>query len=515
MAPGTVVASGPLLEIRGLVKSFGGPNVLDGVDFDVQAGEVHALLGANGAGKSTLIKIISGLHPHDGGTVSVLGAEGATGGVAFVHQDLGLIETATVAENIAMTDGFPRRLGLIAWGRLRDRAREVLAMVGADISPDATVASLGRTDRSLIAIARAVATDPSILVLDEPTASLPAADVEVLFSVIRRLKERGVGIIYVSHRLDEVFAISDRTTVLRDGRVAGCHGTDSMTMSQLVRMIVGADLQALDEPPDLAPDRDERLSVSNLVAAGIGPVTLTLGRGEIVGLAGLRGSGQEEIGRAIGGALPRRSGEVRVDGQPVATSSPIAARSAGISFATSRREEESVASTLTVGENAILNPGLTGRRNWQLRTPRSERAEARQIIDRFGVFPPEPERPILTLSGGNQQKIVIGREMHARPKVLVLEEPTMGVDVRSKAEIYRLLGEAAAQGCSVLVVSTDPDDITAICHRALIMRRGRVVGEIGRADLTVANLVQAVGGDTTTTATATNTTEDPAHATGK
>ena len=374
----------------------------------------------------------------------------------------------------------------------------MLAIVGCEISPDALVNSLGRTDRSLIAIARALATDPAILVLDEPTASLPASDVEVLFDVIRRLKARGVGVVYVSHRLDEVFAIADRVTVLRDGCVVGKTATSELSMAELVRLIVGAELREVEEPPPLATHSAARLAVSELTCGFVGPVDFQLASGEIVGIAGLRGSGQEEVGRAIAGVMPRRSGVVSVDGTAVTGTTPGSARTAGIGFATSRREEESIATTLTVGENTILNPELTGRRTFELRRPATERREAQTVLQRFGVEPAEPERPVLTLSGGNQQKVVLGREMHIRPKVLVLEEPTMGVDVRSKAEIYHLLGQAAQGGCSVLVISTDPHDIAAICHRALIMRHGRLVKQLARVDLTVANLVAAVAGDATT-----------------
>lgn len=486
-----------LLEIRGLTKSFGGPLVLSDVDFDVRPGEIHALLGANGAGKSTLIKILAGIHPADRGEISIRSASGAAdpGRIAFLHQDLGLIESATVAENIALSCGFPRRpSGLIHWAAVRRRATEVLAVVACELPPDAVVATLGRTERSMIAIARAVASDPAILVLDEPTASLPSSDVETLFAVIRRLRDRGVGIIYVSHRLDEVFALTDRITVLRDGRVAATRDTDSLSMTELVRLIVGRAVADVAAPAANAAAMGAKLEVTRLVTGGVGPVSFAVNGGEIVGLVGLRGSGQEQVGRALAGVEDVSDGQVAIDGREVRVGNPAAARAAGVGFATSRREEESVAPTLTVGENAVLNLALAGRQPWQAATRRAERQRSRQVIDRFGVQPADPELPILSLSGGNQQKVVIGREMYLRPKVLVLEEPTMGVDIRSKAEIYRLLAEAAADGCSVLVVSTDPDDVVKLCHRALVMNRGRIVTELNRPDLTTEHLVQAISG---------------------
>jgi ribose transport system ATP-binding protein len=494
----TAAAGRPLLEITGLVKSFGGPRVLDGIDVTVLPGQVHALLGANGAGKSTLIKILSGMHTAEEGTITVRGAAhrpGADEGIAFVHQDLGLIETASVAENIALGVGFPRRMGVIDWKAVRRQAAEVLATVGCDLRPEAPVASLGRTERSLIAIARALASDPAVLVLDEPTASLPAADVEVLAAAIRRLRDQGVGIVYVSHRLDEVFDLCDQITVLRDGKVV-CHAPVSgVTMRELVELIVGKAVQQVAPPQ---PHRDAatcRLDVAGLVTEDSGPVSFSLGVGEIVALVGLRGNGQESVGRALAGAAQPLAGTITLNGAVVDTGRPDSARAARIGFATSRREEESLAPLLTVGENALLNPELTGRRLRDLSRRSTERGIARALLERFHVRPADPDRAILTLSGGNQQKVVIGREMHAEPQVLVLEEPTMGVDINSKAEIHTLLGAAAAGGCSVLVVSTDPDDVVSLCHRALVMNRGRVVAQLDQAELTVPNLVSAISGE--------------------
>jgi len=496
--------SQPLLEITGLVKSFGGPLVLDGVDFTVMPGQVHALLGANGAGKSTLIKILCGMYTAERGTITVRGAAhrpGTNEGIAFVHQDLGLIETASVAENIAIGVGFPRRAGIIDWKAVRRQAAEVLAIVGCDLPPEATVASLGRTERSLIAIARALASKPAVLVLDEPTASLPAEDVEVLAEAIRRLRDRGVGIVYVSHRLDEVFALCDQVTVLRDGKVVCWAPVSSVSMGQLVEFIVG---QAVREvaAPEPHPEADTcRIAITDLVTEVSGPVSFSLGVGEIVGLVGLRGSGQESVGRALVGATETVSGTVTLNGAVIDTGRPATARAARIGFATSRREEESLAPLLTVGENALINPKLTGRRLRDFSRRGTERGIAQAILERFHVRPADPDRAILTLSGGNQQKVVIGREMHVQPQVLVLEEPTMGVDINAKSEIYTLLGEAAAAGCSVLVVSTDADDVVSICHRALVMNRGRIVAQIDRADLTVPNLISAISGEAPTAPT--------------
>jgi ribose transport system ATP-binding protein len=295
--------------------------------------------------------------------------------------------------------------------------------------------------------------------------------------------------------------------VLRDGKVVRTADTADVTMSGLVELIVGEAVRRAAAPEPHPQIEQTRLDVHDLVTEQAGPVSFRMGIGEVVGLVGLRGSGQESIGRALVGATHVAGGQVRVDGAEVQTSDPRAARRARIGFATSRREEESLATTLTVGENALLNPALTGRRVRDVSSRRRERATAQRVLDHFGVRPAEPDRPILTLSGGNQQKVVIGREMHAEPRVLVLEEATMGVDVRSKAEIYGLLAHAAAAGCAVLVVSTDADDVVTLCHRALVMHRGRIVSEIMRENLMGPALISAIEGSAATGATSGRTSE--------
>ncbi len=494
-----------LLEVRDVVKSFHGNRVVDDVSFDVQAGRIVALLGENGAGKSTLIKILAGVYGRDGGRLELDGHDvdspGGRDRIAFVHQDLGLVDWMTVAENIALGLGF-RRGGnrLISWAATDRQAEQVLAKVGVDLDPQTRVFDLPRTEKSLLAIARALVTEPALLVLDEPTASLPAADVSRLFDVLRELRGRGVGMIYVSHRLDEVYQIADSVVVLRNGRKVGDCPTAQVPPEQLVELIVGRRTRPVERGelgPDPAADGPVprfRLTLDGLLVGDVGPVDLSVRRGEVVGLVGLRGAGQAEVGRAVAGAAPVTSGRMTLDGARYAPRSCTAAVAAGVGFATSNREVEGIAAGLTVRENLFLNPGVWGRRLRSLSTQRAERGRARELVARFGIRPGDPEVAADTLSGGNQQKVVLARWFGVGRAVVVLEEPTMGVDVGAKADIYAQLREAGEQGTAAIVVSTDVEEVAAICHRALVFERGRVTAELAGPALTVPALVAAASG---------------------
>jgi ribose transport system ATP-binding protein len=486
-----------LLEISGLTKRFAGTLALDGVDFTLAAGEVHALLGENGAGKSTLIKVLAGVHRADGGTIRLDGraVDPATESlpVTFIHQDLGLVDSMTVAENVAILAGYPRRGGLISWRRARAAAAEALRRMGGGIDPGARVGHLPAAEKSLVAIARAMAVPCRVLVLDEPTAALPESDVARLLAALRRLREGGLGIIYVSHRLDEVFRIADRVTVLRDGRRVATDRVADTSPAALVRNIVGRSLAELFVRPP-PPAAGTLLAVEDLVAGPAGPVSFSVSAGEIVGLVGLRGAGHDAVGRAIFGDLPIAAGRVMLAGRDLAVSRPQDAISRGIAFVSSKRGEESLAPSLTVRENLFMNPTITGSGLLQPIPPAREQARAQAALRRFRVRPPEPERPILTLSGGNQQKVVLARWMEAGSHLLVLEEPTFGVDVGSKAEIYQLLQGALDDGAAVLLISSDFEEVAGICHRALIFDRGRVAAELARPELTIAQLTALAAG---------------------
>ncbi|MFJ8016140.1 sugar ABC transporter ATP-binding protein [Streptomyces sp. NPDC096339] len=485
----------PLVRIRGLVKWFGGTVALDSVSLDIHRGSVLALLGPNGAGKSTLIKVLAGVHRADAGEVIVaghpLGSEAASGRMSFIHQDLGLVEWMTVAENIALGTGYPRRRGLISWRRTRERCAEALSIVAGHLDPGTPVSALAPAERSLVAIARALARRAELIVLDEPTATLPAADCARLFDVLHALRDRGHGILYVSHRLDEVYRVADAFAVLRDGRLVSGGPLEGYGPARLVHDIAGGVPAGRGPAVPVPAGRAPVLSLTAVTTRRAGPVHLDLAPGEIVGLVGLTGAGHMHLGRALAGALPLLGGRVLLDGRPYHPRSVAAALDRGVGFVAADRQEEGCAPDLTVRENFLANPRAAGVPAWRWLGPRRERHEAAVLIERFSVRPRDGEVPIATLSGGNQQKVVLGRALHGRLRLLVLEEPTASVDVGAKAAVHRLLDEAAAGGLAVLLVSTDFEEVSDLCHRALVFVRGSVATELAGAALTPAGLTRA------------------------
>ncbi|MGH7118838.1 MAG: sugar ABC transporter ATP-binding protein [Acetobacteraceae bacterium] len=483
--------------MRGLTKVFGATRALHGVDFVVARGEIHALLGENGAGKSTLIKILAGVHVPDEGMIWLDGVpvepwlRRGRLPVSFIHQDLGLIEPMTVAENIALTTGFPLHRQLISWSGVRTRARAILAELGTPIAAERRVSSLSAAERSIVAIARALAEDCSVLVLDEPTATLPQADVERLFRVLRRLRSQRVGIVYVTHRLDEVFRLADRVSVLRNGECVASVPIDAATPDTLVVQIIGKPPAEVFIQP--APARPESvLEVVGLRGAGAGPVTFRLSRGETLGLVGRRGAGHDTVGRLLFGALSRTGGTVRRAGANLHLASIDAAMAAGIGFISSKRNEESLAGALTVRENLFLNPRSDGGRRF---SPRNERRRAGEVMQRFAVRPADAaERAVATLSGGNAQKVVLARWFERGSRILILEEPTMGVDVGAKAEIYRMIQEGLSRGHSVLLVSSDFEEVARIAHRALVFVDGRISAELAGENMSIETLTRLASG---------------------
>ena len=483
-----------LLTVHDISKQFGGTQALDHVSLHLNAGEIVALLGENGAGKSTLIKILASVYTLDDGSVSFRGSDASRSlrrlPISFIHQDLGLIDWMTVAENICLTLGYPRRVGMVDWKAARRRAADALEMLGADIDPDVRIQSLSRTEKSLVAIARALAAEAEILVLDEPTASLPADEVVRLFSALRRLRARGVGMIYVSHRLDEVFEIADRMVVLRDGRVAGERRVAETTPEEVILLIVGREPSQVFRRPAQRDGR-ARLVLDSMVVGAVGPVNCSIHAGEVVGLVGLRGAGQESIGRALFGTEPFTAGHAFLDGNEIVANSPRQAMASGINLVCADRVGESVMPYLTVRENLFINPLAAGLSTFSYLAPRRENQTARILGQQVGLRPNEPTLAIELLSGGNQQKVVVGRWLHLAGKVYIFEDPTAGVDVGAKAEIYRLFDVALQAGAAIVIVSTDFEEVAKVCHRALVFDRGRVVAELGAADLSVENLLAA------------------------
>jgi ribose transport system ATP-binding protein len=493
----------PLLELSGIVKRFAGTLALDRVNLDVKGGEIHALLGQNGAGKSTLIKVLAGIYAPTEGFVrwrgEVVDPASTHLPITFIHQDLGLVENMTVSENIALLAGYPRKRGIIDWRGASAAAAVALKTMESSIKPEARVSTISAAEKSIVAIARALACRSDLLVLDEPTAALPSGDVHLLLDKLKRLRASGIGLLYVTHRLDEVFRIADRVTVLRDGRKIATRDVRETSPGDLVSSIVGgtlAETTIAKRPTSAGP----LLSVQQLVAplesgAGtVGPVSLAVYPGETVALVGLRGAGHHAIGRAIFGALPMYSGRIIFQGRELKIKGPAEAIKKGIGFLSSRRWEESIAPHLTVIENLYMNSGARGIPAFRPSGHSAELRACRKALARFSVRPPEPQRPIASLSGGNQQKVVVARWMEADARLLIFEEPTIGVDIGSKAEIYRDLQIAVERGRAVLLVSSDFDEVEKICQRALVFSRGSLLAEIDRQSITVANLTALAAG---------------------
>ncbi|MER7407306.1 ATP-binding cassette domain-containing protein [Streptomyces sp. NPDC000070] len=669
----------PLVRIRGLGKRFGGTVALAGVDLDVHAGSVLALLGPNGAGKSTLIKVLAGVHSADAGQITVegepLGSPAASGSMSFIHQDLGLVEWMTVAENIALTNGYARRTGLISWRRTRERCVEALRIVAGHLDPDAPVSGLAPAERSLVAIARALAARAKLIVLDEPTARLPAADSARLFGVLHDLRDRGHAILYVSHRLDEVYQVADTFAVLRDGRLVSHGRLADHSPARLVHDIVGEEPEPptphpasppAPAPSAVPPASDRRAGPAGSPAVGrpagspvadhvagppvadhlagppaaagpagssavnrpagppagghsagtpasdrragppavghsagtpasdrragppavghsagtpasdrragppaaagpagspavgrpagspvadhvagspavdhpagtpatdhpagphatnrpvgppppahpakppaatppvltldsvrtplAGPVSLELAAGEVLGLVGLSDAGHTDLGRALAGARPLLGGRVVLHGRSYQPRTVAEAVALGVGFVPGDRLREGCLAELTVRENLLANPRAGGRPAPRWIDPRRERAQAAALINRFSVRPRDSETPIATLSGGNQQKIVIGRWLRTELRLLILEEPTASVDIGAKAAIHRLLDEALSAGLAVLLLSTDFEEVASVCGRTLVFVRGSVTAELSGSALTVTGLTRA------------------------
>lgn len=477
----------PAVNISHVSKRFGATQALDDVSFLVNSGEILALLGANGAGKSTLIKILAEIYTADSGTInSADGGDLNSINFAFIHQDLGLVEWMSVGESIALGSEYPKKNGVISWSGVRAMAKEALSSVAPHINVDDSIANLSRADRSLVAIARSLYANSEVLVLDEPTASLPASECEHLFQVLRNLRDKGVAIIYVSHRLDEIFKVADRIVLLRDGKLVADGLIADFTPQTLVQGIVGGETRKF--VLNVADKGKEILEVKNLSGVGVKSASFRLHEGEVLGLIGLNGAGQRETGRMVAGALPIFSGEINLKNQRISSKLAKVVRS-GISLVTSSRAEEGLAMQLAVRENIFPNLAVRGARFFNLLNPRSERKSAKNLADKFNIKPRNTELTVATLSGGNQQKVILSRWLSMPRSVIVLEEPTAGVDVGAKSDIYNLIDRATKENLSILLVSTDFEEVSLMAHRALVFSGGEIVAELNRDQLSVENLV--------------------------
>jgi rhamnose transport system ATP-binding protein len=493
----------PILALDGVRKSFPGVHALKGVSFDVRPGEVHALLGENGAGKSTLIKVMAGVHTPDAGTIAVDGQpasfanpdDARRAGVATIYQELLLFPELTVTENVVMGNAPRTRLGTIDWAKAAETTRSLLKSLDiADMDVSAVVGTLSVGNRQRVEILRALSKDARVLIMDEPTAALTEHDVQRLFDIVRRLRARGVGIVYISHRMDEIFALADRVTVLRDGDYVGTRDVSATNADELVQMMVGRHIEALF-PKVTVPVGQPVLELSQVSRRPTTrDVSLTVRAGEIVGLAGLVGSGRSELAQVVFGVTPAESGEIRLLGRAVTIGSPGAAQRLGIAYVPEDRGTQGLVRAMTVRENfsmAILSrlarAGVIDRE--------AERGLAQDGIRRFGVRTSGIEQVVGKLSGGNQQKIVLGKWLATEPKLLILDEPTRGIDVGAKAEIHRLMGELAGRGLAILMISSELHEVLGMSDRVLVMREGRIAAEFDRAAATPEAVGAAMMGD--------------------
>ncbi|WP_336213757.1 sugar ABC transporter ATP-binding protein [Nonomuraea sp. LPB2021202275-12-8] len=483
-------APAPILRMGGIGKQFPGVQALDDVDLRLLPGEVHALMGENGAGKSTLIKVLTGVYPADAGDIELAGQAVAFGsplearqaGISTVYQEVNLCTNLSVAENI-LIGREPRRLGRIDWKRMRARARELLARLELDLDVSAPLSSYSLAIQQMVAIARALDVEARVLILDEPTSSLDADEVGQLFRVMRRLKEEGIAILFVSHFLDQVYEISDRMTILRNGRLVGEFRTSELSQVELVAKMIGKELEALDKLHGEAKVFDRPLVEARGVGrtGAIEPFTLTIHEGEVVGLAGLLGSGRTEIARLLFGADHAGTGQVAIGGEPASLRTPRAAMTHKIAFCSENRKSDGLIPDLTVRENIIL--ALQATRGWTRPVPREQQDElVGRYVKALRINPANPEHLVRNLSGGNQQKVLLARWLILEPRLLILDEPTRGIDVGAKTEIQRLVAELSDGGVAVLFISAELEEVLRLSHKVAVLRDRRLVAELPNDD---------------------------------
>ncbi|WP_298500328.1 sugar ABC transporter ATP-binding protein [uncultured Maritimibacter sp.] len=493
-----------LLTIRSLTKTFPGTKALDGVRFDLRAGEVHALLGENGAGKSTLIKCLTGAYRPDAGEIRLDGqpiaprstSEAQELGIGTVYQEVNLLPNLTVAQNLCFGRE-PRRFGMVSSREMKRMAQDMLSGYGIDVDVSRDLGTYSVAIQQIVAIARAVALSGKVLILDEPTASLDAREVEMLFDVVRGLRDRGLGIVFVTHFLDQVFALSDRITVLRNGCHIVTEDTAALDRVRLIEHMLGRALE--DEVEHRAVDhgvagpvKPEMLAFDAMSRRGVvEPFDLRIAKGEVVGLAGLLGSGRTESAELLFGIRGTTTGTARDEVGPVRIDSPRAAIAAGFGFAPEDRKTDGIVADLSIRENIAL--ALQARRGWARPVSRTEQARlAETYIKRLDIRTSDAEKAVGELSGGNQQKVVLARWLAMNPRFLILDEPTRGIDVGAHAEILRLIHELTAEGMSLLVISSELDELIAVSDRVIVVRDRAHVAELTGADVTTETVVRAI-----------------------
>ena len=493
-------AVAPRAELRDISKRFGATQALDGVSLDLLSGEIHALVGENGAGKSTLVKILAGIHQPDSGSLVLDGrvttlhgpAQARACGIAVVHQEPSLFPDLTVAENVFLGHAPGGRLGSIAWGEMRRAARRLFEELGVHLDVGAPVRGLSMADQQLIEIAKALSVEARVLIMDEPTASLSAHEVERLFAIARQARDRGVAVLFVNHRLDEVFELSDRVSVFRDGRHVITAQAAALTRPDLIRHMVGRDVTMF--PKVGSAPGDVLLEVSHLTRAGaFEDVSFALRSGEVLGFAGLVGAGRTEVARVLFGVDRADEGTIQLAGRPVRFESPSAALRNGLVYVPEDRHQDglildfSIASNVTLPILPRLFPRLFPR-------PAVERRLARRYVDRLQVRTTGVEQLVSALSGGNQQKVVIAKWLAAEPRVLILDEPTRGIDIGAKAEVHRIIADLAASGLGIILISSDLLEVLGMSDRILVMHEGRLTAELSRAEATQERVMVAATG---------------------
>ncbi|MGC4030928.1 MAG: sugar ABC transporter ATP-binding protein [Tepidisphaeraceae bacterium] len=500
-----------LLTARGLTKRFRGVTALDDVEFAVRRGEIHALMGENGAGKSTLIKVLTGLYPRDAGEVSLDGQaiqprtplEAQRAGISTVYQEVNLVPTLSVTENLLL-GRLPRlggKFGPVRWGQAARQAKNAMARLGlGHLDVGKTLSDYSVAIQQMVAIARAVDVDAKVLILDEPTSSLDTNEVEQLFGVMRSFREAGLGIVFVTHFMDQVYAVSDRITVLRNGKYVGCYEAAKLPRLELVSKMIGRDASAVTghRPAAAGKENNQQPIVA---ATGLGrrgaiePFDLAMKPGEVVGLAGLLGSGRSEAARLFFGADHATSGTITVQSRPANLRSPRAAIAQGIAFTSEDRKADGIIPDLSVRENVCL--ALQAQKGWLKLSAAKQRELADQYIKALNIKTSDAEKPIKLLSGGNQQKVLLGRWLATEPKLLILDEPTRGIDVGAKFEISKLIDKLCENGMSLLFISSELEEVARSCHRVLVLRDHKVVGELVGGDVTESKMMQTIAGDAT------------------
>ena len=491
-----------LLQLNGITKSFQAVRALRGVSFDLHGGEVHALLGENGAGKSTLIKVITGAHQPDGGSIEIEGkavsrldpASARAMGIAAIYQQPALFPDLTVTENVALGLEKPSTTSRIRWSERRRRAQELLKRVGAEIDPDTEVRKLSMPEQQLVEIARSLGAGARILIMDEPTASLTQNEVHLLYAVVRDLRAQGVGVIYISHRMEEIFALADRVTVLRDGQSIATQDTKGMDESTLIKLMVGREVSSLYPPSETTP-AGVSLSVRGLgcKASGVHDVNLDLRAGEIVGFAGIVGAGRTELARVLFGITPADAGTISLGGKAVSIQSPRAAVEHGIGYVPEDRRRHGVILEMPIATNMTMaiHPTFFP---WTWLRFGAERDLANGYIRDLGVKTPSGEVPGGSLSGGNQQKVSLARWLATKPKVLILDEPTQGVDVGAKSEIHKIIRRLTNEGLAVMMISSDLAEVLGMSDRIAVMHGGTIVKEFKGADANAHDVMAAALG---------------------